>query len=431
MRKLKLARERRAQLLNDERAHLEQLRASESALVGDDKLKYDARRQEITQLDADIAGYEALEAETRRNAEEYARLNPERPADRQNDDQRPTFSSFGEQLQAIAFAHMPGRIRDERLATGAGANVPSDGGFLIESQFTTALLNRARETSLLLGRTTQIPVTVGDGLEAPFIDETSRANGSRWGGVQVYWEGEADAPTATKPKIGLHEIKLGNLKGLAYVTERLLEDAPQMQAIFENAFASEFAFKVDDGIMNGNGAAQALLGYLQHSDALVVVAKESGQPANTVYFPNIVKMWARMPASSQSNAIWIVNQEVLPQLALMAFDAGATNKVPVYLPAGTVANTPFGTLMGRPVVVAEQAKALSTQGDISLVDLSRYVTISKGGLRSASSMHVRFIYDEMTFKWSYRLAGQPMIRKAITPANGTSTLSPFVTLASR
>jgi hypothetical protein len=46
-------------------------------------------------------------------------------------------------------------------------------------------------------------------------------------------------------------------------------------------------------------------------------------------------------------------------------------------------------------------------------------------------MHVRFIYDEMTFKWSYDINGQSIVKQPITPYKGTNTLSPFVTTAAR
>lgn len=37
-------------------------------------------------------------------------------------------------------------------------------------------------------------------LRALGIDENSRANGSRWGGVQAYWVAEAETAAQSKPK---------------------------------------------------------------------------------------------------------------------------------------------------------------------------------------------------------------------------------------
>ena len=77
--------------------------------------------------------------------------------------------------------------------------------------------------------------------------------------------------------------------------------------------------------------------------------------------------------------------------------------------------------------------ALGTAGDIFLVNLNEYVTITKAGegLRADQSMHVRFLYDEMAFRWVYRINGQPTWRASLTPFKGSSNLSPFVGLATR
>jgi HK97 family phage major capsid protein len=87
--------------------------------------------------------------------------------------------------------------------------------------------------------------------------------------------------------------------------------------------------------------------------------------------------------------------------------------------------------MGRPVIPVEYCSTLGTVGDIVLADLSQYIVIDKGGVQTAESIHVRFAYDERTFRATYRIDGQPWHRSAITPANGSNTQSPFVALATR
>ena len=92
---------------------------------------------------------------------------------------------------------------------------------------------------------------------------------------------------------------------------------------------------------------------------------------------------------------------------------------------------PYNTLMGRPVIAIEQCPTLGTVGDIIAADLSQYLGITKGGLQSASSMHVRFLYDEMTFRFVLRVDGQPLWSSALTPFKGSDTQGPFVVLATR
>jgi hypothetical protein len=44
---------------------------------------------------------------------------------------------------------------------------------------------------------------------------------------------------------------------------------------------------------------------------------------------------------------------------------------------------------------------------------------------------VRFINDEMCYRLTWRLDGQPIWNKPLTPFKGTNTTSPFVALATR
>jgi hypothetical protein len=46
-------------------------------------------------------------------------------------------------------------------------------------------------------------------------------------------------------------------------------------------------------------------------------------------------------------------------------------------------------------------------------------------------MHVRFVYDEMAFRFTYRVNGHPAWKSALTPCKGSNSVSPFVTLETR
>ena len=116
--------------------------------------------------------------------------------------------------------------------------------------------------------------------------------------------------------------------------------------------------------------------------------------------------------------------------------------MPVYLPAGAavfgaaaaaplvnneVLNGNAGTLFGRPVIVVEQCQTLGTEGDVILFDPSQYLMIDKGDMQIAQSAHVRFLTDEMTYRFILRVDGQLWWKTPLTPYNGTNTMSPVVT----
>jgi HK97 family phage major capsid protein len=101
-------------------------------------------------------------------------------------------------------------------ASGMSVGTPSDGGYLVRQDWTTELLGRVRTEAQILPRCKSIEIGGDfDGLEYPYIDESSRVDGSRWGGVQVFRNAEAAAVTAKQPKIGKGEIRLEEITGLA------------------------------------------------------------------------------------------------------------------------------------------------------------------------------------------------------------------------
>lgn len=344
------------------------------------------------------------------------------------------FKSFGEQLDAIRRASMPGYSIDRRLAeakaiSGMSETVPEDGGYLVQTDFSTELLRLTHESGLLSSRVRHIPVGANaNGLTINAVAETSRATGSRWGGVQVYWREEAGTVSAKSPTFRRMKLLLNSLMGICYATDEVLADTVALGSVIQQAFAEEFSFVIDDAIMRGTGNGQPM-GIL-NSNAFVSVAKEANQAADTVVWENIVKMWNRLYSRSRGNAVWFIHQDVMPELQTMAMVIGAGG-VPVYLPASGAAGSPYATLMGRPVIELEQADTVGDQGDIMLADMSQYLMIDKGGLDAAQSIHVRFIYGENTFRFMLRTDGQPIWNSPLTLYNSSTTVAPFVLLDAR
>lgn len=405
-------------------AVLNKAEAEDRFLSEEEQKDIDKYEEEIRAWDESIGRAEkllAIEPEDRSTEKPEVKPTPTKDTEKR-------FSSFGEQLMAAYRAAMPGGKVDERLSTRAASGLnettPSDGGFLVQQDFVTELLKRTYETGILASKVKKIPIsTNANGMKINAIDEDSRANGSRWGGVQTYWEGEADELTASKPKFRQMELSLKKLTGLCYATDELLQDAAALEAVIRQAFAEEFGFKIDDAILSGSGEGEPL-GIL-NSGAIVTVAKEASQ-TDTITVENLIKMWNRLWSRSRANAVWYINQELEPYLYTLKI-----GDKPVYIPAGGLSEKPYGTLFGRPVVPIEQCSAAGEVGDIILADIGQYLLIDKGGIKSASSIHVRFLYDENVFRFIYRVDGKPIWTKPLTPYKGSATVSPFVTLAKR
>lgn len=392
-----------------------------------------ARKDEYSKLESE---YEAIETEERALGATTSEVKITVTRN-ENEDESGAYRGFknlGEQLIAVRNSSMPGATVDARLldlskraASGLSEGIGTDGGFLVQGDFSSELIKAASDAGVLTSRVRKFPIT-GNSLTMNGINETSRADGSRWGGVQAYWENEADEATASKPKFRELKFKLNKLIGLCYATDELMADAPALGSVIQSAFSEEFAYKLDDAIFNGNGAGKPM-GIL-NAPALISITKESGQAAATIKAANIIKMHARLWARSRANSVWLINQDCEPQLHQL-FISGSNSDIPMYLPANGLAGQQYNTLYGRPVFAIEQAKTLGTVGDIVLADMSQYGWIQKGGLESATSIHVKFTTDQTAFRFIVRVDGQPLWHSAMTPANGTNTLSPFVALETR
>jgi len=63
--------------------------------------------------------------------------------------------------------------------------------------------------------------------------------------------------------------------------------------------------------------------------------------------------------------------------------------------------------------------------------LGQVLSISKGGVAQAVSMHVEFLTDQLALRFTMRMNACPWENSPITPFKGSNTQSSFVTLGAR
>lgn len=348
-------------------------------------------------------------------------------------DSRPTDKSDArsrlEQNQRRNQTILEAQARKENRAAGTGGftvGVPSDGGFFLQGETAVDLMTNGFNNSEVLSRCQSRTLNAGTQfVEIIGIDETSRVNGSRGGGVRVYTTAELDSMTQSKTKFNKIRIEPKKLTGLYYASGEVMSNVTFLGQEMRQLFGEEFAFKCQDQVINGSGAGEAL-GIL-NAGCTVSVAKESGQGSKTIVTKNLSKMWAAA-IGQRKNVVWLINRDTNPQLDELVIVVGTGAVEPrfvTYAPDGTT------RIKGAPVVEIEQCATLGTVGDIVLADFSQYITANKGDINEAMSIEVMFLYDQQTFRFIYYFDGQPRWASAITPYKGSQTVSPFVTLATR
>lgn len=446
MQNIQVLRQKKADTLAKAKAILNSAAKDNNRDLTDaERAEYDACFASIDTLNADIARVERLlDLEREAPAQDPPSLRGAGGTTVSDNAEKQSFAGLGEFLLAVKQATIGGGF-DPRLrpfqrshgamaaALGSNEGLDSEGGFLVLPEYQNVLWKRIYDVGQLIGMCTPLPMK-SNRLMFPAVDEDSRVDGQRWGGIQVFRAPEAGTYTPTMPKFRQIQLTAKKLIGLCYLTEELEADQDLLQAYVNQAIPDEFSYQFDREIMFGNGAIE-MLGFMK-SAALVTVAADGGQASKTVSTTNITNMISRLPARSMSRSVWIINQDVLPALFPLTLGSG-TAVVLIFKPADPNTNTansqgPYGTLMGRPVYAMEQSSTLGTLGDVCLVDLSQYYVGTRSTMRADSSIHVQFVTGQNTLRFMARNDGQPAWKKPLTPASGsTNTLSPFLTLAAR
>lgn len=309
----------------------------------------------------------------------------------------------------------PEAFAEVQKVTNAYSEVdPATGGFLVPEEMRSTLLQIALEQSIVRSRATVITMSTLS-TKIPYIDQTTHV-GSVFGGMQFYWVGESASITPTEAKFGNVKLEASKLVGGARVPNELWADAPALSTWLETAAPAGIAFYEDVAFLKGSGVGQPL--GAMNSEAKVQYDRAT---ASDIVAADIYGMYARMLPQSLGNAVWLVNQTLLPKL--FAINAGTAG-----YPIGilNIANAPFITLLGRPMIVTEKLNALGSADDIAFIDFNYYLIGDRQAVSVDYSEHSRFMNDETELRLIERVDGRPWVQSPLTPLNGSTTLSPIV-----
>lgn len=299
-------------------------------------------------------------------------------------------------------------------ATGHSVAVDADGGYAVPQIWANEIFSDLQSGPNLLPLCRNFPMTVGDILNVPADATTTIGTG-----MTAAWVAEAGTISVTKTaqrNITLQPYKLAILTA---TTDELERDAQALSAYLQSAAAYHLNYAINNAIVRGNASSkpQGFLGYAGTVTQLRTTA-------STVAFADLANMYARF-YGDESKAVWLVNSEVW--IKLVQLTSGNFN---IFLNNGALKDAPVMSIFGIPVVKSEHMSTLGSEGDIALVDLSKYFVATKGGVEQAESVHLYFNKQENAYRFTVRLDGKPSRATVLTPASGQGTLtkSPFVVL---
>jgi HK97 family phage major capsid protein len=301
---------------------------------------------------------------------------------------------------------------------------PSKGGFLVPETLRSTLLELALEKAIVRPRATVIPM---DSLRVPIpqVDDSSHAS-SVHGGIVGYWTEEGAALVEVDASFGRTVLDAKKLTAYTEVPNELIQDAtPALDAYVRAAFPKAVAWFEDLAFLTGSGVGEPL-GVL-NAPAMITVNRAT---ADLIDFADVVGMFSRMLPDSLTTAVWIASIDTLPQLLTLHAEpvTGQPVSPMLWLNNGSVAGAPPMTLLGRPVIFTEKVPKLTEPGALSFVDFGYYLLGDRMAMSVVASEHYKFQNDETAIRVIERVDGRPWVNSAITPYNGGSTLSPFVTI---
>lgn len=411
----------RADLVAEGKTIFERAEKEARDLTAEEKTRDDVINARLTEIKADLQRHETRrERERTTQAVSHIEMH-----ERSEDDPKRGFADIGEFALAVKSLNTPGGARDDRLFIGAAPTdfhqeTGSPEGNMVPPAFRQEIWEAVMEEDSLISETDNEP-TSSNSVE--FLRDES----TPWGatGIQAKWQAEAGHMEPSKLVTESEQMRLHNLYAFVTATDQLLADAPRLANRLTRKSGAAIRWKANSAIVEGTGIGQPL-GYMK-SNALVSVAKETSQTADTIVAANVAKMYARM--LNPFNAVWYINQDALPQLMLMTI-----SNQPIWTaPNSGFKEAPGGLLLGRPIRFSEHCETVGDKGDIHFVNLrdGYYSIVNQGGVLYASSMHLFFDYGLQAFRWTFRINGQPFLSAPISPAKGSSTRSHFVTLDAR
>ena len=386
------------------------------------RVTIDARRKLLAGMDAPTPPAGAPSASMDDGVERSVVTNVH---ERSEDDPKRGYKTPRAYIMDVLMAGRTKRVSDRLKPLTVQATAGSDehgeysdpyGGFSVPPGFSPDLMKTTAEGDVLGQFVRRVPMTSPSLSFLARVDKTHTTSVS--GGFRWYWGSEADTVASSRSEIEKISLVAHTAKGVAYATNELLTDSPlSFAALISDGFAEEYASFISEARLTGTGVGQ-LLG-IRNSDAVIEITKENEQVAATVVIANLLKMLARCWGSDR--AVWVANKTLIPQLGVLTINNGVS-AVPIFLPRAQESLSDM--LLGRPVIYSEHAKALGTAGDISLYNMNEYLEGTLQNLQGQTSIHVRFLENEQTFRFIARKAGAPWWRSVLTPKNG-DTLSPF------
>jgi len=311
-----------------------------------------------------------------------------------------------------------------RLERDASTLVGESAGFLLPTAYSNKLLDMTIEENISMPKSKIYNLGRGKGksLTIPCVKDEDHS--SNVAGISVYWKQELADYTESDFTVRQLKLEANKLTCLTECSLELLHDnSVNAENLIGSIFSKAISFEIDSCVLTDSGTGSGKILSIPNSGAVIEIAKETGQDADSLCLANVENMISRVLPSSFSKSYWLTSLTCLPSLMHLNYPIGVS--AVIYNVFSEVNN--IWKLYGRPLLFSEHMPVIGDSGTIQLIDFQRYVFLILQDISIKSDTSLGFKSDKVAFKCSMRLDAQPMDTTPLTPKVG-DTLSAFIKL---
>ena len=334
----------------------------------------------------------------------------------------PEIKSAGDLLLAIA------RKDTKRLTDVYNVEVKAQterdgttGGFYVPESTLQAVMPGLSLTSGLGELITRIPVSTPSG-SIPIRDYTRAVTanvGDSASASGIASQGRQEGGAYTEETMYFEKVRwevTDTTSGYVKASRELVNDVPMIESILRIGIREDVANKEEHFLLRGNGAGQPL-GVLNWPGT-IGLAEDTD---NTFAVGDMDEMVSRHLVSNGKKVAWAYFPGTYTSVAGLERGTGGAvmHDIQGALPA---------MLSGYPQFKSQHLPAQGTNGYVVLGDWSQFFMFEYGGLYIEMSEHADFLNGNIVWRFGKREDGRPIMTSAVTLADGSFTVSPFVKL---
>jgi len=373
-------------------------------------------------------GNAKLREEIKEQIESLKKVNPaDRPDDNAATKDEELFPSLGNFLQDVCNRdnnEESAKRMKEYVQKELSMDSDPDGGYLVPTKQRPGLLQVSLGEAIVRPRAFVIPAgnPPDAALDMPYLEQsglTSQSHGDLYGGVWFGWTAEGATKTNTEISIGEVEYKPYEWSGYCVLTDKVMRNAKQLEAIVTQKYKEGMTAFEDYYFLQGTGVGQPL-GVI-NSPATVTVTRNT---TSVILFADIIGMMDQFMDSPK--AVWVINKACRSQI--IALKDANNNSIWIQ---GNIAKAIPDVLAGIPIIWTYKVPAVGTKGDIGLYDFSKYIIKDGYGPAFDKSKHVYFLSNRTALKMFGNVDGKPWLKGSLTADDNSTEISPFVVLSTK